>query len=146
MFWATQGYWNDLDFLMVGYKELKRWEVPQTLEEYRSQYSLFAILAAPLIFSADIRGTQNGTYVGHTGVHHSTDNGWTVELEAILLNRAVIAVSQDALGRQGRLTKNRNVTAAANTTWLQIYARELSGERLAVAVLNRGSAHASARP
>ena len=144
MFWATQGYWNDLDFLMVGYKELKRWEVPQTLEEYRSQYSLFAILAAPLIFSADIRGTQNGTYVGHNGVHHSTDNGWTVELEAILLNRAVIAVSQDALGRQGRLTKNRNVTAAANTTWLQIYARELSGERLAVAVLNRGSVHASA--
>ena len=42
------GYWNDLDFLMVGYKELKDWEDPQTLEEYRSQYSLFAILAAPV--------------------------------------------------------------------------------------------------
>ena len=25
--------------------------------------------AAPMIFSADIRGTQNGTFVGHNGVH-----------------------------------------------------------------------------
>jgi hypothetical protein len=45
------------------------------MQEYRSQMSLFAVLAAPLIFSADIRGTQNGTYVGHNGVHHSTFNG-----------------------------------------------------------------------
>ena len=29
---------------MVGYKELKDWEDPQTLQEYRSQYSLFAML------------------------------------------------------------------------------------------------------
>ena len=40
--------------------------------------------------SADIRGTQNGTYVGHNGVHHSTFNGWTDELETILLNPEVI--------------------------------------------------------
>ncbi len=30
---AGPGYWNDLDFLMVGYKELKAWEQPQTLQE-----------------------------------------------------------------------------------------------------------------
>jgi hypothetical protein len=89
---AGPGYWNDLDFLMVGWKELKEWETPQTLAEYRSQFSLFAILAAPLIFSADIRGTQNGTFIGHNGVHHSTFNGWTPELATILLNKAVIAV------------------------------------------------------
>ena len=52
--------------------------------------SLFALLASPLLFSADIRGTQNGTFVGHNGVHHSTFNGWTDELETILLNPEVI--------------------------------------------------------
>ena len=87
---AGPGYWNDMDMLMVGYKQLKEWENPQTLQEYRSQMSLFAVLASPLLFSADIRGTQNGTYVGHNGVHHSTFNGWTDELETILLNPEVI--------------------------------------------------------
>ena len=48
------------------------------------------VLASPLLFSADIRGTQNGTFVGHNGVHHSTFNGWTDELETILLNPEVI--------------------------------------------------------
>jgi hypothetical protein len=27
------GYWNDLDMLMVGYKQLKEWENPQTFQE-----------------------------------------------------------------------------------------------------------------
>ena len=43
-----------------------------------------------MIFSADIRGTQNGTFIGHNGKHHSTYNGWTAELDAILLNEEVI--------------------------------------------------------
>ena len=55
---AGLGYWNDMDMLMVGYKELKAWEKPQTLQEYRSQCTLFAILASPMLFSADIRGTE----------------------------------------------------------------------------------------
>lgn len=129
---AGPGYWNDMDMLMVGYKELKEWENPQTLQEYRSQMSLFAVLAAPLLFSADIRGTQNGTFVGHDGVCHSTFNGWTDELETILLNPDVIAVNQDRLGKQGVLTKG-NASGP-----IQLYARELEGGALAVAVFNRG--------
>ena len=120
--------------------------------------SLFAVLASPLLFSADIRGTQNGTYVGHNGVHHSTFNGWTDELETILLNPEVIgefgrtflvqhaclclltvlwlllasAVNQDPLGKQGVLKKG-NASEP-----VQLYARELEGGALAVAVFNRG--------
>eukprot|EP00037_Helgoeca_nana_P028387 m.333816 g.333816 ORF g.333816 m.333816 type:complete len:207 (+) comp27744_c0_seq4:1297-1917(+) len=119
---AGPGYWNDLDLLMVGYKQLKAWEPRQSLPEYRSQYSLFAILAAPLIFSADIRGTNPPT------------NSWTDELAAVLLNREVIAVSQDRLGRQGRLVKT-----LANE--VELYVRELAGGVMAIAALNRGDAN-----
>ena len=37
-------------------------------------------------------------------VGHDSYNGWTDDLATILLNKEVIAVSQDALGKQGKLT------------------------------------------
>ena len=114
---AGPGYWNDMDMLMIGYKLLKAWEPRQSLTEYRSQYSLFAVLAAPLIFSADIRGTEDF-------------NAWTSDAASVLLNRAVIAVSQDALGRQGVLVANL-------TADVELYARDLADGGLALAVLNR---------
>ena len=117
---AGPGYWNDLDMLMVGYKLLKKWEPRQTLAEYRSQYSLFAVLAAPLIFSADIRGTEDF-------------NQWTNDTASVLLNTAVIAVSQDPLGQQGVLLAN--LTAS-----VELYRRDLADGGFALAILNRDSA------
>lgn len=116
---AGPGYWNDLDMLMVGYKLLKAWEPRQTLAEYRSQYSLFAILAAPLIFSADIRGTEEY-------------NAWTNETASVLMNKAVIAVNQDPLGQQGILVANL-------TADVELYRRALADGGLALAVLNRAA-------
>ena len=43
-----------------------------------TRFSLFAVLAAPLMFSADIRGAA------------SAKNSWTDEIAAILLNTAMI--------------------------------------------------------
>jgi len=114
---AGPGYWNDLDMLMVGFKLLKAWEPRQTLAEYRSQYSLFAILAAPLIFSADIRGTEEF-------------NAWTNDTASVLLNKAVIAVNQDPLGQQGVIVANL-------TADVELYRRALADGGLALAVLNR---------
>eukprot|EP00040_Diaphanoeca_grandis_P031971 m.192563 g.192563 ORF g.192563 m.192563 type:complete len:487 (-) comp32473_c0_seq1:39-1499(-) len=116
---AGPGYWNDIDFLMVGYKQLKAWEPRQSNTEYRSQYTLFAILAAPMIFSADIRGT-------------APYNHWNKNISSILLNTEVIAVSQDVLGKQGKLVKQLTDT-------LQLYVRQLHGGAVAVAALNRGA-------
>jgi alpha-galactosidase len=116
---AGPGYWNDLDMLMIGYKLLKAWEPRQTLAEYRSQYSLFAILAAPLIFSADIRGTEEY-------------NAWTNETASVLMNKAVIAVNQDPLGQQGILVANL-------TADVELYRRALADGGLALAVLNRAA-------
>ena len=72
---AGPGHWNDPDMLEVGNGGMNE-------DEYRTHFSLWAILAAPLIAGNDL--TKMTPY--------------TVE---ILTNREVIAVDQDAAGKQG---------------------------------------------
>jgi alpha-galactosidase len=72
---AGPGHWNDPDMLEVGNGGMNE-------DEYRTHFSLWAILAAPLIAGNDL--TKMTPY--------------TVE---ILTNREVIAVDQDPLGKQG---------------------------------------------
>jgi alpha-galactosidase len=74
--YAGPGHWNDPDMLEVGNGGM-------TDTEYRSHFSLWAIMAAPLLIGSDLR---------HVGP----------ETFEILKNREVIAVDQDRLGRQGR--------------------------------------------
>jgi hypothetical protein len=71
--------WNDPDMLEVGNGGCSD-------DEYRSHFSLWAMLKAPLIIGNDIRtmSTDSAAY-------------------AILSNKEVIAVNQDALGLQGRI-------------------------------------------
>jgi alpha-galactosidase len=72
---AGPGHWNDPDMLEVGNGGM-------TEDEYRTHFSLWAILAAPLIAGNDL--TKMTPY--------------TLDL---LGNREVIAVDQDPLGKQG---------------------------------------------
>ena len=72
---AGPGHWNDPDMLEVGNGGMNE-------DEYRTHFSLWAMLAAPLIAGNDL--TRMTPY--------------TVE---ILTNREVIAVDQDPLGKQG---------------------------------------------
>lgn len=71
---AGPGHWNDPDMLEVGNG------MPE--HQDRAHFSAWAMLAAPLIAGHDVRHTSPQTL-------------------AILGNRAVIAVNQDALGVQG---------------------------------------------
>ena len=73
---ARPGHWNDPDMLEVGNGGM-------TTTEYRSHFSLWAIMAAPLMAGNDIRNM-------------------TPEIRDILTNKEVIAVDQDPLGEQGR--------------------------------------------
>lgn len=73
--YAGPGHWNDPDMLEVGNGKL-------THDENRAHFSLWAILAAPLMLGNDIRKA-------------------TPETLDILLNKEVIAVNQDPLGKQG---------------------------------------------
>jgi alpha-galactosidase len=72
---AGPGHWNDPDMLEVGNGGMNE-------DEYRTHMSLWAILAAPLIAGNDL--TKMTPY--------------TV---AMLTNREVLEVDQDALGKQG---------------------------------------------
>ena len=74
------GGWNDPDMLEVGNEGL-------TAVESRAHFSLWAILAAPLMAGNDLRSM-------------------TAETRDILTNREVVAVNQDSLGRQGRKVRD----------------------------------------
>jgi alpha-galactosidase len=103
---AGPGHWNDPDMLEVGNGGM-------TTTEYRTHFSLWAIMAAPLIAGNDVRNM-------------------TPEIHDILTNKEVIAIDQDPLGRQGRrVWKDGD---------LEVWGRQLQNGDRAVILLNRGSA------
>ncbi len=102
---AGPGHWNDPDMLEVGNGGM-------TTTEYQSHFSLWAILAAPLIAGNDIRSM-------------------TPEIKEILTNKEVIAVDQDPLGRQGRRVKKDGD--------LEVWSKEMNDGSRAILMLNRGT-------
>jgi alpha-galactosidase len=103
---ARPGAWNDPDMLEVGNGGM-------TDDEYRAHFSLWAIMAAPLMAGNDLRSMSATT-------------------RAILTNPEVIAVDQDSLGVQGTLVSER-------TPELQVWMKPLAGGARAVVLLNRSS-------
>jgi alpha-galactosidase len=101
---AGPGHWNDPDMLEVGNGGM-------TTEEYRTHMSLWALLAAPLLAGNDLSQMSPATL-------------------AILTNREVIAVDQDALGKQGE----RVWASKADEVWV----KPLKGGAFAVGLFNRG--------
>jgi alpha-galactosidase len=101
---AGPGHWNDPDMLEIGNGGL-------STEEYRSHFSLWAMMAAPLIAGNDL-------------------TNMSPETRSILLNREVIAIDQDPRGEAGR-----RVTKAGD---FEVWARPLSNGSRAVLLFNRG--------
>src|SRR4030088_2582901 len=104
--YAGPGHWNDPDMLEVGNGGMSD-------TEYRSHFSLWAILAAPLIAGNDLRNMRP-------------------EIHDILTNREVIAVDQDPLGREGERVWKKGAA--------EVWAKQLQDGSRAVVLLNRGSA------
>ncbi|WP_245761490.1 glycoside hydrolase family 27 protein [Saccharopolyspora shandongensis] len=75
--YAGPGRWNDPDMLEVGNGGM-------TDTEYRTHFSMWSIMAAPLLIGSDLRHADEATM-------------------EILGNREVIAVDQDPLGKQGKV-------------------------------------------
>jgi alpha-galactosidase len=100
--YAGPGHWNDPDMLEVGNGKL-------TMAENRSHFSLWAILAAPLLAGNDLPNMKP-------------------EVKAILTNRDVIAINQDSLGKQG--------TRAYSEGEVEVWSRHLAGGALAVCIIN----------
>ncbi len=102
--YAFPGGWNDADMLEVGNPGM-------TLTEQQSQFSLWAMMASPLLISTDVAKLSSAAL-------------------GILSNKDVIAVDQDALGRQAELVKKiGNV---------DILSRPLANGDHAIAFFNQG--------
>jgi len=110
--YAGPGHWNDPDMLEVGNGKL-------SLAENRAHFSMWAMLAAPLLAGNDLPHMKP-------------------EIKAILTSSDVIAIDQDKLGKQG--------TRAYSDGEVEVWTRHLSGGALAVAVLDAGDARYSTHP
>jgi alpha-galactosidase len=102
--YARPGAWNDPDMLEVGNGGM-------TGTEYRTHFSLWAEMAAPLIAGTDVRRMTAAT-------------------RTILTNRDVIAVDQDRRGVQGHPVLHLGATS--------VWAKPLVGGDVAVLMLNAG--------
>ena len=107
--YAGPGHWNDPDMLEVGNGHM-------TAEEYRTHMSLWALLAAPLLAGNDLSKMSD-------------------ETKSILMNKAVIAVDQDKLGKQGDRVSQSGET--------EVWAKPLSDGTVAVGLFNRGTSAAT---
>jgi alpha-galactosidase len=107
--YAGPGRWNDPDALEIGNGNM-------TDDEYRTQMSLWALTAAPLLAGNDIRTMSAAT-------------------SSILMNQEVIAVDQDPLGRQA---------APVTNGYLQTWIKPLADGSVAVGVVNLGKTAAPA--
>jgi alpha-galactosidase len=102
--YAGPGHWNDPDMLEVGNGGM-------TNTEYQAHFSLWAVLAAPLMAGNDVRSM-------------------TPEIHDILTNKEVIAIDQDPLGQLGRrVRKDGDV---------EVWSRPLQDGSRAVVLFNRG--------
>jgi alpha-galactosidase len=102
--YAGPNHWNDPDMLEVGNG--------LTPAQNRSHFSLWAMLAAPLIAGNDLRKMS-------------------AETKSVLTNKDVIAINQDLLGIQGFRYSNKDS--------IQTWFKPLSNNEWAVCFVNRSS-------
>lgn len=102
--YAGPGHWNDPDMLEVGNG--------QTVNEDRAHFTMWCMLAAPLILGNDIRNM-------------------TQETKDIILNKEVIALDQDSLGIQG--------LRFAVEDGLEFWFKPLVNDEWAFCILNRST-------
>jgi alpha-galactosidase len=102
--YAAPGHWNDPDMLEVGNGKMK-------YNEYLTHMSLWAILAAPLLAGNDL-------------------SQMSAETKSILMNKDVIAIDQDPLGKQGD-----RVSAEGP---FEVWSKPLKDGSVAVGLFNRG--------
>lgn len=101
--YSGPGAWNDPDMLEVGNGDL-------TYDENVAHFSLWCILAAPLMLGNDIRVMSD-------------------EVLSIITNKEAIAVNQDPLGRQGKKVRDDGD--------FEVWSRELHDGSRAVVLFNR---------
>ncbi len=100
---AGPGHWNDPDMLEVGNGDL-------TLDENKAHFTLWCMLAAPLMAGNDLREMSEKTL-------------------SILTNPELIAINQDVLGIQGEKVNEMD--------GIEIWTKPLKDGTIAIAIFNR---------
>lgn len=103
--YAGPGHWNDPDMLEVGNGSL-------TMAENRSHFTLWCMMAAPLLLGNDLTTMSD-------------------EVLQIFINKDVIAIDQDPLGIQGLRLKSEN--------GIEYWFKPLQGGDWAFCLFNRGA-------
>lgn len=101
--YAGPGHWNDPDMLEVGNGGM-------SYDEYKTHFSMWAMLAAPLMAGNDLRKMD-------------------VQTKEILTNVDIIALDQDKLGQQA--------TKFMDMGEYEIWAKPLSNNEIAICFMNR---------
>lgn len=91
-----------------------------TQEEYRSQFSLWAMMSSPLTLSFDLRSISKA------------------DLD-IISNTEMIAINQDPMGQQAEVVCDTIIGSGTTASHFEILVKELENGDVAVAVLNRGA-------
>lgn len=115
--YAGPDHWNDPDMLVVGmYGKGNVGRSGCTDTEYRTHFSLWCMLAAPLMIGCDVCSMTPAT-------------------KAILSNAEMIAVNQDPMGRQA-------YRVGESWLWGEVWAKPLANGSVAVGLFNRDPEHA----
>ena len=112
--YAGPGHWLDMDMLVVGLDgkggpSSDLGGIGCTYTEYQTQMSMWCMFASPLAMSHDILNENAAT-------------------RRILLNKEIIAINQDALGKAARLVQRIGEC--------RLYHRQLTNNRQAIAIMN----------
>lgn len=101
--YAGPGHWNDPDMLAVGIGNMP-------INEARAHFTMWCMLAAPLMTGNDLRKM-------------------TPEINAILTDKELIAINQDKLGKQGfKIIDEGN---------FEVWQKPLSNDEIAICLFNR---------
>jgi len=107
------GGWNDLDMLVIGLKG--KGQIPgkgMSFLEYQTHMSVWCMACSPLMIGCDVRTLDQ-------------------ETAALLMNREVLAVNQDPLGKPARRVRQHGPN--------EVWRKPLQDGSVAVALINRGS-------
>ncbi|MFE6057016.1 alpha-galactosidase [Kitasatospora sp. NPDC056446] len=133
------GSWNDLDMMFTGWQDVYglygttdtcTCHKPFTDDESRTETSVLAMLAAPLISGADLRTAAQSQ---HSADGHTWSTGISPTSLAILKNSEVIAVDRDGLAEPATLVGAKPADGHAPV----VLKRRLAGGDTAVLLVNQ---------
>ena len=127
--YSVPGSWNDADMLWTCTYGGTHPQHHMSMSEYRVHHSVWSIFGSPMILSADVRTVATQYPPGFE------------DCMGLLLNKAIVDVNQDNATLPARLVSQHATTDPVTSSSItgQVFARNLTGDKIAVLLLNRGS-------